>query len=211
MIGTRDSGTSTPMSPRATMMPSLASRILSKFTMASSRSILEMIWVSRPWSSSTRLTSWTCFSSVTIDMATKSACCSAANLSPLIACGPRSGRDGTVPGVVTPRRSVILPPVTTRQRTFWPLTSVATSSTKPSSRSIRPPTTASRWIPGGETLITWRDPHPVLAGQRQDVPLTQLDGIWINGAGAVLGARHVHHYPDRDVHLPRDFSHHAYG
>ena len=76
MWGTRQAGTSTPKSPRATMMPSATSKMASKFSTASEHSILAMILMpSPPCPSKNRRTARTPSASRTNDAATKSTSC----------------------------------------------------------------------------------------------------------------------------------------
>ena len=144
ITGIRYRDTWTPISPRATIMLSLASIILSMLFKASTDSILEIIRGSASRRCRISRAFCTSLSVFTIERATKSAPCSAANARHPLAFSSREGCEGDLPGVTTPLRSVTRPPATILQRTSSPSIFSTVSLSKPSSSRILPPAIASR-------------------------------------------------------------------
>ena len=131
--------TSTPMSPLATIIPSLASKISLNFPIASDLSILDMINGFNPCFFSITRALKTSALVVTIDNATKSALIFAANSNALNAALSGYGCDGILPGVATPRFSVRKPPLITSHITFSFWISRTSSSIRPSSTGTESP------------------------------------------------------------------------
>ena len=93
-----------------------------------------------------------------MERATKSARCWAANTNASSARSSGKGWEGALPGVVTPRRSVRRPPMTTRQWTSVYSMLSTRSSIRPSSSRMGRLTVASRCMPGGATETMPRSP-----------------------------------------------------
>ena len=120
--GTFSSGSSTPRSPRATMIPSNASTIASRFSTASGFSSLaitgrrspnrSMIWCTRSTSAGER----------TKDSATKSTRRSIANARSAMSLSDIAGTRRFIPGSESPLLSLTTPPSVTRQTTSSPST-----------------------------------------------------------------------------------------
>mmetsp|Transcript_54403 Transcript_54403/g.124018 ORF Transcript_54403/g.124018 Transcript_54403/m.124018 type:complete len:278 (+) Transcript_54403:418-1251(+) len=149
---TSSSGTSTPRSPRATMIPSAASVISSKFSRASVDSILAIIracgcdagqnsaWHAEMWA---RIW-WTSSALRTKDAATKSMSFSIPYRMSSKSLGDMAGKSTFMPGKLTPRLEAMLPSFSTRHLTAPVVASTSSTAklTAPSSRRIVLPTVA---------------------------------------------------------------------
>ncbi len=141
--GTFSGGISTPRSPRATMMPSAASRMPGKLSTASGFSILAMTLRSdfsrmrislRPRMSSGRRTK---------ERAMYSMSWPRQNLRSSRSFSVRAATLISTPGRLIPLRSLRVPPLTTRQRTSSSALVRTSSSSRPSSSRMRAPVPTS--------------------------------------------------------------------
>ena len=141
--GTSSSGTSTPRSPRATMMPSKARMMDSSASTASGFSSLAITGTRRFSSSMTWCTSSTSAGERTKDSATMSTPSFSAKRRSSMSFSLRAGTETSIPGRDTPLLLETGPPSTTLQTTSLPSTSTQTRPTLPSSTSRRSPGLAS--------------------------------------------------------------------
>ena len=144
-IGISSIGISTPISPRATIIASETLIISSIFSTPAAFSILAIIRIS--WqslrSSRSRILTISAAHCVN-DAAMKSKSSAIPNSISEISRSDKNGSESFTPGTLTPLRSDILPPLTTRQVIPEQLLSVTRSSMRPSSMRIRLPTLTSR-------------------------------------------------------------------
>mmetsp|Transcript_60566 Transcript_60566/g.118741 ORF Transcript_60566/g.118741 Transcript_60566/m.118741 type:complete len:590 (-) Transcript_60566:46-1815(-) len=147
-ITTSSRGTSTPRSPRATIMPSEASVISSKFSSASVDSTLAMILAwgllsgqNSAWQVATcaRISS-TSLALRTNEAATKSTSFSTPYRMCSLSKSDMAGRSTAMPGKFTPRRLAISPSFSTLHSTPLELTSLTVNAMAPSSSSTVFPT-----------------------------------------------------------------------
>ncbi|SLH97934.1 Uncharacterised protein [Mycobacteroides abscessus subsp. abscessus] len=141
--GTCSSGSSTPRSPRATMIASKASTMASRLSMASGFSSLPITGTRRPTLSITSCTSSTSAGERTNDSAMKSTPRSSANSRSSMSLSDSAGTETSMPGSDTPLLLDTGPPSVTRHTTSLPSTRVTVSPTLPSSTSSRSPGLAS--------------------------------------------------------------------
>ena len=137
--GTSSSGHSTAISPRATMMPSKALTISSRFSRACGFSIFATTGMRRPSSS---IISWARSMSVakrTKDMAMMSAPVRIAQRKSASSFSVRAGRDTATPGRLIPLWLETGPATTTLVYTLLPSTLVTSRRTLPSSMRIGSP------------------------------------------------------------------------
>ena len=157
--GTRQAGTSTPRSPRATMTPSAASRMASKFSTASEHSIFATILMpSPPCPSKNRRTARTPSASRTNDAATKSMSCPMPNSRSARSWSVSAGRGSAAPGTFTDLRSPSMPAFLTMQRMSVPSTSSTSSSKSPSSTRMDVPAPTAAAKPGQLCETSWGVP-----------------------------------------------------
>ena len=134
MWGTWAAGTSTPRSPRATMMPSEASRISSKFLTPSALSILGKIWTcGAPISTQMSRICLTAAPSRMKDAAMASMPSSQPNMMSARSWSVTEGRPMFTLGTLTPFFSPISPPLVTTQWMSEPSTWSTSRPTRPSS------------------------------------------------------------------------------
>ena len=144
IYGTSCAGISTPMSPRATMMPSLASMMASRFSMPSAFSIFAMTAMLEPCSERISLISRIAAAVLTNDAAMKSKPCSIPNKISALSFSVSAGSFTFTFGTFTPFFSPSSPPLTTVQTMLFPFTSTTSSSISPSSiRILLPAFTSS--------------------------------------------------------------------
>ena len=138
--GTSSIGHSTPRSPRATMKPSNAAMISSRFSIACGFSILAMTGSITPSSRMIRRTSSASAALRTKLSAMKSTVRCSANRRSSMSFSDSAGTDTATPGRLMPLLLLTLPPTSTSQTTSVPsLTSVTRSRTLPSSIRIGSP------------------------------------------------------------------------
>ena len=138
--GSSSSGISTPISPRATMMPSDTLRISSRWSTPSAFSILEMIRIS--WSlffSSSRRICSASSAQRTNDAAIKSASISTANAISDRSRSLKNGMDRCTPGTLIPLWAEMVPPFKTVHRISVSVTWSTTMSISPSSINMWQP------------------------------------------------------------------------
>ncbi len=140
MSGTFSAPSSTPRSPRATMMPSAASMIASRQSIASGFSILAMIGMCLP---SLRVASLTASSTSagwrTNDSAMKSTPTSRPTKRSRRSFSVSAGAETFTPGRLMPLLFLSVPPMTTRVVTSVSSFSITSSDNKPSSSSSMSP------------------------------------------------------------------------
>ena len=141
--GTCSSGSSTPRSPRATMMASNANTIASRLSMASGFSSLAMTGTRRPTRSITSCTNSTSLGDRTNDSATMSTPSSRANSRSSMSFSESAGIETLIPGMDRPLLLLTGPPSTTVHTTSLPSMCSTTRATLPSSTSNRLPGSAS--------------------------------------------------------------------
>ena len=122
MCGTCSAGISTPMSPRATMMPSLASMMSSRFSIPSAFSIFAMIWMEEPASFNIARISRTASAVRTKEAAMKSKPCSIPKRISALSFSVSAGSLIFTFGTFTPLRMPSSPPFTTVQTISVPFT-----------------------------------------------------------------------------------------
>ena len=120
-IGTSSSGSSTPRSPRATMMPSNARMISRRFSTACGFSILASTGRRTPSSSMIRWTSLTSSALRTNDSATMSARSRNAHRRSSMSFSDSAGTLTATPGRFSPLWLETMPPSMTRHRTSVPV------------------------------------------------------------------------------------------
>mmetsp|Transcript_7220 Transcript_7220/g.15621 ORF Transcript_7220/g.15621 Transcript_7220/m.15621 type:complete len:219 (-) Transcript_7220:659-1315(-) len=140
-IATFSTGISTPMSPRATMMPSLSARISSKFWRPSWFSILE---ITRTWpppqASRWRRISRTCSPWRMKEAKMKSTPCSHPNARSVLSRSVRAGRSTTAPGRLMPLFWPRRPLLATLHVTLVGVLDTTVIEMSPSSMSTSDPT-----------------------------------------------------------------------
>ena len=147
MWGTSSAGISTPISPLATIIPSLASIIASRFSIPSAFSIFAMIWIEEPASSRISRISRTASAVRTKDAAIKSKPCSIPKRISALSLSVRAGSLIFTFGTLTPFFSPSSPPFITWQTKSVSFTSCTFSSISPSSIRIRLPSATSSFNP----------------------------------------------------------------
>ena len=143
MCGTCSAGISTPKSPLATIMPSLAAIIRSRFSMPSAFSIFAITCMVDPDSSRIPLISSMASGVRTKDAAIKSNPCSMPNRMSSLSLSVRAGSLIFTPGTLTPFLWPSSPPLMTLQTISSPFTATTKSSIRPSSMRIRFPGSTS--------------------------------------------------------------------
>ena len=139
MIGTSSNGTSTPKSPRATMIPSATSKISSTFLTPCILSILAMIFICPPCSSKIlRISKISCAVRVN-DAAQYSNPISHPKIKSSRSFSEMNGIDKSIFGILTPFLLEMTPPFMTSQTISGPLISNTFKATKPSSIKTVPP------------------------------------------------------------------------
>ena len=141
--GTSSSGSSTPRSPRATMIASNASTIASRLSMASGFSSLAMTGTRRPTRSMISWTSSTSAGERTNDSAIRSTPRRSANSRSSMSFSDSAGAETLMPGRDMPLLLLTLPPSVTEQTTSLPSMCSTTRLTLPSSTRTRSPGLAS--------------------------------------------------------------------
>ncbi len=163
--GTASSGSSTPRSPRATITPSNAAMISSRFSTACGFSTLARTGRRTPSSS---MMSWTSTMSAALrtnDRAMRSAPLRSAHRRSSRSFSDRAGTLTATPGRLNPLLSDTRPPSTTTVWTRGPSTFVTLSSMRPSSTRTRSPGVTSLgrpecvvetmfWSPGTSSVVT---------------------------------------------------------
>ena len=166
-IGTSSRGSSTPRSPRATMTPSKASTMPSRFATACGFSTLARTGIRRPISSMIACTSSTSAAERTNDRNTKSTPMRNAQRRSSLSLSDSAGTLTATPGRLMPLLLLTGPPSITRVRTRGPSTSITSSLTLPSSTSTVSPGIAvtGQALVGGAALghVT----EDVLGGDRE--------------------------------------------
>mmetsp|Transcript_25293 Transcript_25293/g.37181 ORF Transcript_25293/g.37181 Transcript_25293/m.37181 type:complete len:216 (-) Transcript_25293:682-1329(-) len=138
-------GISTPMSPRATMTPSVTARISSKFSRPSWFSILEMILIFLPPLSSRCLRiPMTSEAFLMKEAATKSTPCWQPKVRSSLSFSVRAGRVIFTPGRFTPFLPPRSPELFTLHLTSSPFFSMTVNEIRPSSTRIVPPMSIER-------------------------------------------------------------------
>ena len=157
ITGTSSNGISTPISPRATMIPSDTRMISSIFSTPCIFSILEIIFIlSQPCSSKILRISNTSSAVLTKDAAIKSKSFSIPNMISARSCSLMYGMDRFTRGTFTPLRLDTGPPFTTRQTILFSDTCSTVISIRPSSISIVFPgfTSFTRFLYVIETIFS---------------------------------------------------------
>ena len=147
MWGTFSAGISTPMSPLATMMPSAASMMASRFSMPSAFSIFAITFILEPCSSSMALISLIQSAVRTKDAAMKSKPCLIPKRISSLSLSVRAGSLIFTLGTLTPFFSPSSPPLMTSQTMSVSFTWRTSSSISPSSMRIRLPAATSSFSP----------------------------------------------------------------
>src|SRR6266542_476585 len=142
-------GSSTPRSPRATMMPSAHARMSSYAVMAGAVSILAMI--GSGWRPMRSRSSWTSDAARTNDCSSPSTPVSRASSSPSRSRSVTAGSPSFSAGTFTPWPEPTLPERTTSVVTTSPSTEATRSSTAPSASRIRSPSSRSWASPSSPT------------------------------------------------------------
>src|SRR5690606_15303857 len=137
--GTSSRGSSTPRSPRATMMPSNASTISTRFSTACGFSILAMTGTRRPSSSMIAWTSSMSAALRTKDSAMRSAPRRTAQRRSSLSLSDSAGTLTATPGRLRPLLFETGPGTSTRVTTRGPSTSRIRTATRPSSMRMRSP------------------------------------------------------------------------
>mmetsp|Transcript_8732 Transcript_8732/g.24409 ORF Transcript_8732/g.24409 Transcript_8732/m.24409 type:complete len:222 (-) Transcript_8732:564-1229(-) len=133
-------GISMPKSPRATMMPSLSSMMLSMFLTPSSFSILEIILIERPRSPSVFRMNWTSSADCTNEAATKSTACGMPNSTrSLTSFSCNTGSSTLTPGKLQFLRSPSFTEFITSQMTKSVPHSLTVKDRDPSAHRMMPP------------------------------------------------------------------------
>ena len=148
VLGITSAGSSTPRSPRATMMPYEASMISSILSSPSWFSIFEMILMLLPWASRISCTARMSRAERTNECAMKSTSFFTAHSMKRRSFSVTDGRSIDTPGTLTLLRERMAPPTTNSQSSsvsFLPTTRISSS---PSAISIRAPTGMSLTIDG---------------------------------------------------------------
>ncbi len=142
MMGTCSKGSSTPRSPRATMIPSEASRIWSRHPIASGRSSFAITGVFRSGPRSRRASSMS-DAERTNEMATRSTSVPERNARSFRSFSVRVSVLILRPGRLRPLWEKSRPPVRTRHTTSLPVTRSTASSMAPSASRMRAPGSTS--------------------------------------------------------------------
>ena len=147
--GTSSAGISTPMSPRAIIMPSASAIMLSMFSTPCWFSIFAIILMSLPpFSSRIWRSCWTSSASRTKDAAIKSTPCSMPNRISDLSFSLRYGIDRCTSGTLMPLWLETTPSLSTRHRTSCSCVCSTRSSISPSSIRILVPACTS-WYKSG--------------------------------------------------------------
>ena len=144
MMAICSTGISTPRSPRATMMPSLALRMSSRCLSASARSIFAMTKGCLPSAFAAARTASMSAAVSTNDWLTASTPFASANSRQARSCSVNALIPRSMPERLSPFRERSSPPTATLHRTSLPVTRSTTSCTRPSLRNS--------WSPGFTTL-----------------------------------------------------------
>ena len=191
-IGTCSSGSSTPRSPRATMMPSKLSTMSSRRSTASGFSILAITGRRMPTESMTWCTSFTSSADRTNDSATKSTPIRSANSRSSASFSDIAGTLTDTPGSDRPLLLLTGPPSVTSQTTSVPF-SISTA-TKPDVAVVDEQAIARAHV-GGQVLVRRRDPVvgslDVLDGDAHPLAGAPLDLALREPAEADLGPLQV--------------------
>ncbi|SHZ44273.1 Uncharacterised protein [Mycobacteroides abscessus subsp. abscessus] len=142
-MGTSSSGSSTPRSPRATMIASKANTIASRLATASGFSSLAITGTRRPTRSMTACTNSTSLGERTKDRAMRSTPSRSANSKSAMSFSERAGTETFMPGSDNPLLLLTGPPSVTRQTTSSPSIASTVRPTLPSSTRSLSPTAAS--------------------------------------------------------------------
>ncbi len=178
MAGTFSGGTSTPRSPRATMMASATSRIESRCSTACGFSSLATIHAS-DFSATSRRFTWRTSSAVrTNETATAS---TPSLMAKIRSSSSFSVRDGTltgIPGRLMPLFSPSMPPLMISQTTSTPLRRSTRSSIRPSERRMREP--RSRFSASVLKVVPTIAAEPAISRgvMVRRSPATSCTGLW---------------------------------
>ena len=175
MIGTSSSGISTPMSPRATMIPSQASMIESMLSTPWEFSILAMIRISSPpFAFKNAFISLISSAVLVKEAATKSTSCLIPNKRSSLSFSLMNGMESSTPGMLTPLRLEIVPPFSTLQWISCPLIATTFNPTRPSSIKMLEPTwislCKSLWV----TLTISFVPSTSLVVRQKSCPISRV-------------------------------------
>ena len=140
VLGIASAGSSTPRSPRATMMPYDASMISSMLSSPSRFSIFEMILILLPWASRMSCTALMSLALRTNECAMKSTSFFTAHSINRRSFSVTEGRLIDTDGTLTLLRERMAPPTTNSQISSSAVFSTTRISSSPSAMSIRAPT-----------------------------------------------------------------------
>ena len=185
--GTSSSGSSTPRSPRATMMPSNASTISARLSTACGFSTFASTGRCTPSASMMARTSLTSSAERTKDRATRSACRRSAQRRSSLSFSDMAGTLTATPGRLIPLWLDTRPPSTTLVTTRGPSTAVHSRATLPSSMSSRSPGRTSPGRPSYVVPTSCTSPGTSSVVMVNVAPLTRSTGPDANVPTRIFG------------------------